>query len=474
MKKIVLLTCNLLLMLISCSDDSRDLTENPTGPVTAATDQDVEVGFLPVTAANGSVLFSDEDVAELDLLVFKAGQYAYRRTAYTSQYTTCRSTLQIDENLDIYFFANCRSALTDEVLVEGDSWEVLRERVVIQFTDTVIRGSRVVPMWGQVKGVRVSEDVVNRFDVKLLRSVASANIIFDLQDAGSLPFQPVVAYLYYGSDCGYLAPSPENLKLTDGELEGVWAAQSPDWMRTIRKVQTDFNEETGAFSAPFLMFDNETSETDRKHLDNRRSRLVVGGYLNGSSILTHYPLDFFSMKAGSEGILDVTRNNQYNLTITAVKGEGWTDPDEAAENAAVNLEYEVIDWDRNNDTDIAVDGPDYVSIVRKVTLHAKQGSTADLRMTTTFRKEDIRLSFPSSLNNANPHAVESVRFRAELQESGSRLVIRFTALEDYAAADPSLNHDQLLLEAGRIRFYIDIEQLSTKGWQYGGEEDVHF
>jgi len=204
--------------------------------------------------------------------------------------------------------------------------------------------------------------------------------------------------------------------------------------------------------------------------------VVVGGHLNGSSALTYYPLDFFSTQAGEEGILDVVRNHRYNITITAVKGEGYPDAEEAADHAAVNLEYEVIEWTQHDDTDIAVDGPNYISIVRKVTLGGKVGSQTTLRMTTTYPKEEITLSFPSSLTHANPvHDVSTDRFRARLQEGANGLVIVFTALEDFSPVDASLNHEKLLLKAGnRIQFYIDIEQISTKGWQDGGTEEVHF
>ncbi|MCD7978810.1 MAG: FimB/Mfa2 family fimbrial subunit, partial [Tannerellaceae bacterium] len=294
MKKILLLTVSLLFTLISCSDDANDLIETPNpGPGVSATDQSVEIAFKSAISDNGSVSFSDEDVEELDILVFKGDEYQYRRNAYTSNYATFRSTLKIDNDLDLYFFANSRSALTDELLTEGDSWEEIREKLVISFTDTIIHGKQVVPMWGQVKNTRVSDDLINRYEVSLLRSVASANIIFKLKDTGTLAFEPKVAFVYYTSDCGFLAPAPHNLDLDGNDLRGVFAAESPSYMRTNIRKRMDFDVEKGAFPAPFMMFDNETSETKKKHPENRRTRVVVGGHLNGSSALTYYPLDFF-------------------------------------------------------------------------------------------------------------------------------------------------------------------------------------
>lgn len=338
-------------------------------PTLSAEGKEIELSLRSFLDEDTSQLISDDEVAELDLVVFKNGGYEYTRKAYYSNTKgKFRSTLKIDDDVDIYFFANSRASLREDILREGRAWEDIRKELILARPDTVINNTVVLPMWGELKGVNISEHSVNNFTVQLLRSVASANVYFDLDEEIGLPFEPEVIYVYYGADRGFIAPEEENLTYSGSSLVGVKNPQSPSSMKTVKYDREYRVTQSSGFVDCIYLFENETHQNSQS--DRRRTRLVVGGKLDGSSTLTYYPLHF---SFGNE-VLPITRNHQYKITVKSINSEGWENPDEAAEAVSVNLNYEVIEWNKL-DTDIAVDGPDYLSISkREVTLYRHAGS----------------------------------------------------------------------------------------------------
>jgi len=473
MKKITQFTFILIaLFFAACADELENNTKEP-----AADEQTVEMAFTSSAITYNTAESAEDEVLTLDLVVCKDGVYQYTRPAYTSNYATFRSTLKIDKDLDIYFFANATSLLDDADFMtpEVTTWQEIQQKLILTYTDTIINNKRVLPMWGQLKGAEVSEHRVNNFGtISLLRAVASANVYFKPVAGKGLDFEPVVAYLYYTADQAFTAPQNSNLTLTDGTVTAVKLPEVPQNMKTTQRIEADFTGNT--CESLLYMFDNNTTEGVQQQPGNKRTRLVVGGYLNGSNQMTYYPLDFF--KTATTQLLEVTRNNQYNLTITSVNSEGWTDPDEAAEQASVNIDYEVISWDKNKDENIVIDGPDYLSVNTKyVTLYKKAGNQNNIHLSGTFTQEDITLSFPDTTNGQTTslaNGIQNNRFKAEISGEGTNLKLTFTALQDYSEANAETNKETLLIKAGRIEFEVYITQVTSPGWDNGGNEDIDF
>lgn len=479
MKKILLNLLALIFILTACSDNSNGGIDIDTGnPDPAPPEGPVaEMSFRSAVAANQTINMDDKGIVQLDLVVCKDGECQYTRPGYFSiLYGTFRSTLQVDQGVDIYYFANCRSVLESAGMTAGEAWATIENRLILTETESIIDGQKVLPMWGYMKNVTITDNVVNNLGtIRLLRSVASVNVTFDPERTG-LDFTPTIAYLYFGADKAYASPIESNWDLKNEVLQGIVKPLSPDDMTTTVKKESGFDEATG-MSNTFYTFDNSADTYLDGSTQNRRTRLVVGGYFDDPSTLSYYPLDFF--KTGQDSLLKVTRNSQYSLTITSVNGEGWPDPDIAADKAPVNITYDVINWTENTHKNIAVDGVDYLSISTKsVTLQQKEGSKAVIRVSGTFEADAFTLSFKGNHNGEQQLSgtgvgIENNRFRVEMVGNETNHTITVTALGNYSA-NANENLDEFVIEAGRIRFNVDIKQINSGGWYDGGKENIIF
>ncbi len=153
------------------------------------------------------------------------------------------------------------------------------------------------------------------------------------------------------------------------------------------------------------------------------------------------------------------------MTVTDVNGPGYETPDEASEAAAVNMDYEVIPWDKFEDDDIIIDGPNYISVGKKrVELERSAGSTYLLPFSSSYSKDEIQMSF-----------VKNTRFDVEvIEESGAVVYLKFTALEAYNSADAESNKDTLKVKAGRISLEILVYQKNSNvdDWINGGDNET--
>lgn len=481
MKKILLNLVALLLILSACSDNNNNMggidVEEPTP--TPVEGPAAEMSFRSAVSTNQTIGIDDTGIAELDLVVCKNDKFQYVHQGYFSElYGLFRSTLKVDQGIDIYYFANCRFLLATAKMQEGEAWEAIQERLILTETEIDINGQTVLPMWGFMANVDIKDNIINNLGtIRLLRSVASINVTIDPARTTGLDFEPTVVYVYNGADRTYAAPAYNNLFIENNELNGIKEPLSPQGMETSMVKSSDFDKMTGA-SNTFYVFDNET-DSYLEGTGNRRTRLIIGGKLNGSSTLTYCPLDFFKSENGQQKeLLKVTRNSQYNLTITSVNGEGWPDPDIAAEKVPVNIDYEVIDWTENTHENIAVDGVDYLSISTKsVTLYHQTGSKATIRLSGTFEKDDFKLYFKGNHNGTGEEfekGIENERFHVELEGTGTNLMITVTAKGSYSQTNAIANLDEFVIEAGRIRFDVNIKQILSGGWYDGGEEELHF
>ncbi|MCD8260500.1 MAG: hypothetical protein LUD15_02575 [Bacteroides sp.] len=309
MKKIILLPIVLLALLVSCTREA---------VVFRSTDeQTVELALrTSIRAGSGE---NTEAIRELELVVFKEGSFQYSRSAYASDYALFRSSLKIDRGVDIYFFANCSSILTPEILVEGTSWQEIRSRLILTRTHQREDNQSFLPMWGALEDVTISGHTLNQLTVTLLRAVAVADVYFEFD--GVQNFNSAVTYLYYGADKAFIAPSDENLRYENGVLAGVNEPLFPQGMKTLLKSSA--NPISNQVVNALYMFDNPVEEGNNTgDPDNRRTRVVVRGYYQGSDKMSYYALDFFDDTLLPEQWLRATSNHRYVLKVTGVKSEG--------------------------------------------------------------------------------------------------------------------------------------------------------
>jgi len=437
-------------------------------------EQEVEMAlYTPLTYTRADDSEDPEtEIKELDLVVCKDGKYLYTRPAYKSSYAKFRSILKIDSDVTICFFANCRDLLAEyaDIFREGEEWEDIYPNLIDNHPDRLTNNAGYLPMWGQLETVTVADQKVNDLGtVTLLRSVAAAEVLFTLQNN---EFVLKEGYVYYAADQGYIVPSGGNLVKENGELTGVLLPECPSAMQTGLRLEVK-NLQKNSIQQSFYFYDNDVVSTGE--IKRRQTRLVVGGYFNGETKMTYYPLDF--KYEGS--IVKPIRNQKYRIIVTAVNSEGWESPGEAAEAAAVNMDYDVIPWDEYTDDHIGIDGTDYLSLQKKtVELFREAGSAVQIYMHTTYESTKLNLDFVESYNGTVQREAGKIwndRFEVEVvtDAQGEVSGLLFTALENYNPSDVLSNKQTLKLTAGRIRFDITITQLNynSNDWNDGGDEE---
>ncbi|MCC8153463.1 MAG: hypothetical protein LIP01_04160 [Tannerellaceae bacterium] len=194
-------------------------------------------------------------------------------------------------------------------------------------------------------------------------------------------------YVYFGADKAFIAPADGNLTFDGGKM-GVKEPVSPLGMQTVKKDTAKVNGTD--FVNSLYMFDNDTDPTSASTL--RGTRLVIGGKLEGFAETMYYPLDFRNVDEDER--IRVTRNQKYKITVTSINSQGWTDPDEAANQATANMDYDVVEWTQTEDKEVYVEGVHYVSLNKKVVNVARDvGNRNRLYLSTSYSCRYINLEF---------------------------------------------------------------------------------
>lgn len=433
---------------------------------------DVSVLGAPRTTGSPSKASADQVIAQLDLLVFKDGKYQYRKEAFPSD-GKFRSTLKIDQGLTIYFLANSRAVLDGlgNTLSPGTDWLAdIRPNLISASPVLETDGMLLLPMWGEKSGVNLSQGVVNNMgSISLLRSVASTDIMVD---AGVTNFELKEARVYFAASQGLLAPLEIKYN-ADNELD--MDPESPSTMQTNVTVSAS-TVENNSIVHQLYMFENDTDLAAAGRTGRRFTRVVVGGLYDGSTEMTYYPLDFVGE---NNTVLPVTRNNKYKITITKVNGGGYGDPDVASMATPVNMDFEVIRWNYFEDSDIVIDGPDYLSVEgKRAVVERYAGRYRDLSISTTFDLSEIGMKLNQTANGSIQeveNGIKNDRFMARiLTGADGSTFLRITALGDYVPGSTTANADVLTITASRVTFDIDIVQINegADDWGDGGNMDI--
>ncbi len=482
--KFFLLLAPAMLFLGSCSKERG-------GRVPGNGEKEVDMTFLTPGASRAAIA-SEDALKDITLLVFDGSstsstflysRYAWRTSAGENKFKT---TLQIKDDVTIYFAANVQGLIKDLVdggdLAEGTTtWAEARELLTLDTPTGFDLANKGLPMWGHKYDVDIADAPNNSLGrVNLLRAVASADVSIVATN-----FTLEKGHLVYAANKGYLAYDPTLLSGVQ-----VTGPQSPadmtttvDWSKTVAAGATDICNY-------FYMYDNATSLTPSGA--NRPTKIILEGVWNdaaGSGATTFYPLSLRNYNSATQEYdkKQATRNNKYLIAVTGVNGDGWTTLDEAKNADDVNMEYEVVEWNENDDEDIFIDGSKYLSIKNKAVTLQYFKSTADepnvkeIVFTTNYTLSDIKMTFTSG-GTPVANTVSNDRFKAEalsVDPDGSAgtgdeyTCFRFTALEDYdeTATD---NPSTLYVTVGRVSFNIIVTQAARENgdWDDGGNEGI--
>ncbi len=304
---------------------------------------------------------------------------------------TFKATLPVGTAYDFMVLANAEDALSEINVSDGDKTKA----DVLELTKTLTTkwsasstDLEPIPMWGELKNRTLTANSSIVF--QLTRMLARVNVEYSPTNTQVNNFRLSSVHVYNYSTKGTLVPAAASLD-TDGytsksttEPDAGYGTQTGSAL-----VYTDItgNKECKdliyLFEAPHNGSVYGSSATSDDWIDN--PCLVIGGKwskdgTNWPTNDTYYRVDFIK-KTTVEGTtteewLSLLRNFSYNVTITEVSGEGYSEPDQALHSAPFNMEANVLPWNERNFEKVVFDGVFYLSVSQDEFVFQRIGATA--------------------------------------------------------------------------------------------------
>ncbi len=202
------------------------------------------------------------------------------------------------------------------------------------------------PMWGGGSDeLTITEDTELDEAIEMVRSLARVDVLNNTDN-----FLLEGAYLYKYHYRGHVVPTPTHMAGTQAHTPTI-PADSLIATRSLLYAATD-NE---------LVQEIYTYESHLNAGHYDKTCLVIGGryypddYTDGDSepAVTWYRIEFVDSQ---DQDIHLLRNHCYMFQINGVKGEGYTDPDEAYESKPFNVDVDVLPWDQGSMKDFVYNG----------------------------------------------------------------------------------------------------------------------
>lgn len=463
--------------------------------------------------ANGTA--EENNIESLRLLIFIDSKFAYDAHAAKQPSGYYQATLKASEkaNLEVHFLANYSPELT---LTAGETTVAQLQKMLSSSTKHWEAANRdKLPMWGVKKNLQVLEDKIENWGtVDLLRAVAGVDV-YQKSALAEEVFKLEGVAIYYAASEGYIMPENGKYSETEGTVSGT---SVPSTMAT--NIKTTFEDATkntdGTFNMvadKFYIYENNKVSSKSESLQFTRV-IVKGSYKGGAS--SYYPINFTKEVKDAEGVVtgaeytDIMRNTKYIFEIESVWGDGYPDPDTAADSDPINMNTNIWDWDITHDTEAGYDGTFYISIANKNIELARNAEAYRLisassnapfqSLTAALQNADNGAVVPGKYYTTEPlvdedgnpvldengmeqtqqveHLIEGsfqndhFRYQLIADETGKLLkAIKLWAVTSFDISENSKhNADKLKITVGNLQFEMSINQIdgSTADWDDGG------
>jgi hypothetical protein len=343
-----LLTCTLF---SSCDNEPID-TEDEGHMVVDVDFEILTVDGREVNKDGRTKVFTETGIENITALVFTADNkfdYMASGTIKSSDDNGTMFTVKLRSSktpVYIYFVANSTSAFTVPVNIPqwGDALSTVKRKIALTYGVNGI--SKELPMAGWVQLPALNANLVNTIHIKMLRAVARADIVV-APEISTSTFQLVNARIYRANDSIQVIPVPEvnwenPVISTTSILE-----KSTYRINSLNAINvSSTNKIEGRIFLPeSRRIINEAERT------SKATALVVGGRFNNSLLITYYRIDFDSNQS-EHPFGQILRNYCYLFTISNVSGDGWSSPNDAANNVPSNIIVSVQPW---IDVDLEID-----------------------------------------------------------------------------------------------------------------------
>ncbi len=378
---------SLCIFFVSCADPYADGHGGtiPDGEALVRLTISLPQPALPESYAEATRADEGENlISAVKVLVFEKGtdgRYVYRYMAEGERLRSTSSTTSFEakligttEAVKLMIAGNYGDAFDSYAPSPGSDENAVKAGMGMSFAG--LAGD--LPMYGEItvpSGLQA--DTENRFDIRMLRSVARVDVQKDL-DADSRSFRIGSVYVYRPNDKIQIAPD----LITDPVSPSV---TSPSVFAGATKSDVPIKASVSGsdpVSVTGIYVPEADGVTDPSDQLSEATCIVVGGYYDGSSQLSYYRIDF---DPGLDGhpFGQILRNHKYLFRIKKVTGTGWDDLDSAARNRATSIVAQVEAWE-DFTTEMYFEGDNYLGVSsRSATMGYTAGKTARINVQAT-------------------------------------------------------------------------------------------
>lgn len=389
-----LITLLISLGVFSCTDDNGDNckpTPAEDGEVTRTFTLQLP-SLIESPSSYGMTTAAENAIHTLDILAFEIGHNNKETFAYHVQATSIedagpnprykKATVKLKVSDNPYRFVFL-SNVSDEIealipIAQTGEKDLVLARLLhgCEAERQWTTAEHYFPMWGESDELTITEDTELDENIEMVRSLARIDI---LNEAGN--FELEGAYLYKYHCLGHVVPDPAHMSGTKAHTPTI-PADSVIATRSLLH-ETDQNQ----FVQELYTYE---SRLNAGHYD--KTCLVIGG--------RYYPADF---KAGdtepettwyriefvddNDKDIHLLRNHCYIFQIKSVKGEGYTDPDEAYQAKPFNVDVDVLPWDQGSMTDFVYNGQYFLGVSESEIYMPAPEDTVSILVTTNYKTD---------------------------------------------------------------------------------------
>lgn len=385
--------CGFILALASlllCGSCTREPLDSQAPVVSGGDGLDITVHFtVPGTFQPDTRAFTEaqeSDVNDLLLFAFKGGVLSYVRSATTinnvaGNRKSFAAHLKVSQNAsDTYklmILANVDTSLytilgRDFNGLNGKTYDELQKQLSHSDTTLIIGGRKWMPMWGETAEVEISGSKPIP-SIGLLRSMARIDVGvnaagFDANGVATsyqgLPDFSItdLRFATWHYAASYI-PSPSNFVGSGGSISVTAPTLAHSQTGNYRFYQGPRSSVHSSVREMYVM-EHDVKQGEIKPggtLHQNRAALIVAGNYKATGT-RYYRVDFVD-KSGN--LINILRNNLYQINITEVSGIGYSTPEEAYMYPSVNMVAEVITINDLSMTDVVYDGSTYLSVDKR-------------------------------------------------------------------------------------------------------------
>lgn len=337
-------------------------------------------------------------------------------------------------------------------------------------------GSKLLPMWGEIKNIKLTEDVGTKFSKEMLSVVMMRSIArIDLSYEPNSEFTVKSALLYNTLDRGTIAPSEENIVNSSTGLKVNKPSVAASALYNVNTGSASANVETAQQSpievpfieskgSPILTF---IPEQENKQGANNRPTVVLAIHNKNEKEgqLSYYKIDLEVLDGqGGRTPIAILRNHKYIITINSITGKGYDNPIDALKGEATNIDVEVVRW-QDNINQGYIFGSKYFGI-----------ETTNIQFEEAIEGQKKFFKYQSNMDDID----SNIRFTWEkgglfkannaYNDTDKEQLIQVTTLTENRTNE--VLEDRLIIDAIGHKFYIDVTQNTAKADYYLNCESV--